>query len=127
MKYFSTHNEFMSCFLSISIEEREKLDKFLDIIDESGVGKIIEKELNNSNETRGRKPFNPYKLFAAIIYGFSKHSGSLRKIEESINFDLRFIYLMEETHPSYVTISKFLNNIVVKNQREIFSCIFNTF
>ena len=123
MKYFSTHNEFMSCFLSISIEEREKLDKFLDILDESGVGKIIEKELNNSNETRGRKPFNPYKLFAAIIYGFSKHSGSLRKIEESINFDLRFIYLMEEAHPSYVTISKFLNNIVVKNQRKIFSCI----
>ena len=40
----------------------------------------------------GRNAYNPYRLFAAIIYAFSKHSCSLRKIEESIKFDLRFIY-----------------------------------
>jgi len=125
MHNFSTHNELMSCFLSINEKEKAKLDKYLEFLDETGVSKIIDEELNSSQETRGRNPFNPYKLFATIAYSFSKHSSSLRKIEESINYDLRFIYLMEQEHPSYVTISKFVNSLIVKRQREIFSCIVN--
>lgn len=125
MHNFSTHNEIMSCFLSINEKEKAKLDKYLEFLDETGVSKIIDEELNSSQETRGRNPFNPYKLFATIAYSFSKHSSSLRKIEESINYDLRFIYLMEQEHPSYVTISKFVNSVMVKRQREIFSCIVN--
>ena len=107
----------------LSIEEMEKLDKFLLILEESGVGKIIEAATKTDRSKGGRNPYNPYRLFATIIYGFSKHSGSLRKIEESINFDLRFIYLMDNYKPSYVTISKFLNNVVVKFQQEIFFSI----
>ena len=71
----------------------------------------------------GRKSYNPYRLFASIIYGFSKHSGSVRNLEESLEFDLRFIYLMEQERPSYVTISKFLNNVVVPHQKELFSSV----
>ena len=86
-----------------------KLDKFLLVLEESGVGKIIEEATKTDRSKGGRNPYNPYRLFATIIYGFSKHSGSLRKIEESINFDLRFIYLMDNFKPTHVTISKFLN------------------
>ena len=100
-----------------------KLDKFLLLLEESGVGKIIEEATKTDRSKGGR---NPYRLFATIIYGFSKHSGSLRKIEESINFDLRFIYLMDNFKPTHVTISKFLNNVVVKFQQEIFISITKT-
>lgn len=108
------------------IEEKEKLDKFLLILEESGIGQIIEQATKIDRSKGGRNPYNPYRLFATIVYAFSKHSGSLRKIEESIKFDLRFIYLMGNNKPSYVTISKFLNNVVVKFQHEIFYLLSKT-
>ena len=108
------------------IEEKEKLDNFLMILEESGVGKIIEQATKTDRSKGGRIPYNPYRLFATIVYAFSKHSGSLRKIEESIYFDLRFIYLMDNYKPTYVTISKFLNNVVVKFQKEIFYLLTKT-
>ena len=88
------------------------METFLKILELSGVGKIIEKA-TKKDYAGGRRSYNPYRLFSTIIYAFSKHSGSVRKIEESINYDLRFIYLMEQERPSYVTISSFLNNVVV--------------
>ena len=79
-----------------------------------GDNKIMaEQKATKKEYAGGRRPYNPYRLFATIIYAFSKHSGSVRKIEESLNYDLRFIYLMEQERPSYVTISSFLNNVVV--------------
>ncbi|MDY5649785.1 MAG: transposase [Candidatus Enterosoma sp.] len=94
------------------MKEKEKMETFLKILELSGVGKIIEKA-TKKDYAGGRRSYNPYRLFSTIIYAFSKHSGSVRKIEESINYDLRFIYLMEQERPSYVTISSFLNNVVV--------------
>ena len=58
--------------------EREKIDTFLRLLEESGVGEIIYKETNKDRSLGGRNSYNPYRLFAAIIYAFSKHSGSLR-------------------------------------------------
>lgn len=126
MKYFSTTQMVLCSPYTMSLKERTKLDKFLDILDESGVAEIIQREVIPSYERTGRAGYNPYKLFAGIIYAFSKHSGSVRKIEESMEFDLRFLYLMEGQVPSYVTISKFLNNVVVKHHSEIFSRLVKT-
>lgn len=110
----------------ISEKERNKIDSFLQILEESNVANIINKEIKKDKSNGGRPSYNPYRLFATIAYAFSKHSGSLRKIEESINYDLRFIYFMEQERPSYVTIAKFLNNVVVKHHKEIFSSIIKT-
>lgn len=119
MPYFITEKVFLIPSFDISEKERLKLDTFLFILEQSGVASIIEKAISK-DASSGRKPYNPYKLFASIIYGFSKHSGSVRLLEESLKFDLRFIYLMEQERPSYVTISKFLNNVVVPYQQELF-------
>ena len=126
MPYFINLQNKLFHSSELSIEEMIKLDKFLLLLEESGVGKIIEEATKTDRSKGGRNPYNPYRLFATIIYGFSKHSGSLRKIEESINFDLRFIYLMDNFKPTHVTISKFLNNVVVKFQQEIFISITKT-
>jgi transposase len=123
MPYFIISRSFLVPSFDLSLKERGKLDIFLDILEQSGVGKIIEENSHQEGPYGGREPYNPYRLFASCVYGFCKHSGSLRKIEESINYDLRFIYLMEQERPSYVSISKFLNNVVVKRQREIYSVI----
>lgn len=121
MSYFIPFQPCLMYSFNEKMKEIKIIDKFLVFLEESGVGKIIQSEVGEYKE--GRRPYNPYKLFAAIIYGFSKHSGSLRKLEESIIYDIRFMYFLGEDIPSYVTISKFLNNVVVKHQREIYITI----
>lgn len=123
MPFFTVFQDQLFPTAELSREEREKIDTFLRLLENSGVGNIIYEEIKKDRSLGGRNSYNPYRLFASIIYAFSKHSGSLRKIEESIKFDLRFIYLMNQSTPSYVTISKFLNNIVVKHFETIFSAI----
>ena len=126
MPYFTIFQSYLFLSSDLNIEEKKKLNNFLSLLEESGIGKIIERELNNRESNAGRKVKEPYRLFAAIIYAFSIHSGSLRKIEESIKYDLRFIYLMNKYTPSYVTISKLLNSVAVKNCEIIFSSIMKT-
>ena len=125
MPYFTISKTFLLPSFDLPLKERQKLDAFLEILEESGVAKYIhdEDKAAAKAELGGRPNYNPYRLFATIIYAFSKHSGSVRKIEESINYDLRFIYLMEQERPTYATISKFLNNVIVKAHHEIFTAI----
>jgi len=127
MPNFTITKQFLLPSFELSNKEREKIDAFLEILDQANIEKYIGLDYENGDKSQGGRPsYNPYRLFATIAYAFSKHSGSLRKIEESINYDLRFIYLMEQDRPSYVTISKFLNNIIVKFHQEIFTSIVKT-
>ena len=125
MPYFTMEKIFLFPSFDIPLKEREKINTFLQILELSGVGEII-KKATKKEYAAGRHSYNPYRLFATIAYAFSKHSGSVRSIEESLNFDLRFIYLMEQERPTYPTISSFLNNVVVPYQHEIFSRIIMT-
>lgn len=121
--YFTIFQEQLFSTAELSEWDKEKLAEFLQLLEESGVGEAIEEETKKDKSSGVRSSYNPYRLFVAIIYAFSKHSGSLRKIEESIKYDLHFIYIMNNFSPSYVIVSKFLNNIVVKHSEEIFSLI----
>ena len=123
MAYFTNSQGYLFLCSDIPFEEKQKLDDYLQLLEESGVGKIIEESLEKHLEKGGRPSYNPYRLFAAILYAFSKHSGSLRRIEDSLKFDTRFMYLMEQKVPSYSTISRFCNNTVVARQKKVFSCI----
>ena len=125
MPYFNIEKIFLFPSYDLSVEEKNIFDIYLSILEDSGVGTIIE-NATKKKYYAGRHPYNPYRLFATIIYGFSKHSGSVREIEESIKYDIRFMYLMEQERPSYVTISSFLNNVVVPHQNEIFSKIISS-
>lgn len=123
MAYFTTGKTFLLPSFEPLEKEREVLDEFLQLLEDSGIGRIIEENCSKNGETRGRKRVNPYRMFAAVLYGFSVHSGSLRKLEESMGNDLRFIYLMEQERPSYAAISLFLNNIIVKSFSEIYGLV----
>ena len=123
MSYFINFQDRLFATAELSKGEKEKIDVYLQLLEDSGVGEIIFQETQRNKSLGGRNSYNPYRLFATIIYAFSKHSGSLRKIEESLKFDLRFMYINNQETPSYVTISKFLNNVVVKHFEIIFSKI----
>ena len=121
MAFFTLFQQQLFPTAELSKGEREKIEEFLKLLENSGVGEVIQKETQKDKSLGGRNSYNPYRLFASIIYAFSKHSGSLRKIEESLRFDLRFLYINNQETPSYVTLSKFLNNVVVKHFELIFT------
>lgn len=96
-------------------------------LENSGVGELIHQECYKDHSKGGRPPYNYYNLFAASIYAFSKHPGTLRKIEESFKYDVRFMYLMDNENPSYAKIGEFLNNLFVKFHHKIYSLLVSEF
>lgn len=125
MSYFTTKRALFLVPSNRCCEEFEKIDKFLSILEKSGVGKIIEKEKKKKNY-KGNTKYNPYNLFATILYCFAKFKGSLREIESLCEFDLRIIYIMEQLTPNYSEICLFINRFIVPYQYEIFTMITKT-
>ena len=125
MSYFTTSELFFVVPLDVSDGEIQKIDFLLQILEKSGVGKLIE-EMNYKSSSIGRNSYNPYKLFAAIIYCFSIHKGTLRNAQEMCKYDLRVWYILNQEKPSYKTIQEFINEIILPNTYRIFTLITST-
>ena len=123
MSYFTTIDTFFVVPLNTSDGEIQKINVFLEILEDSGVGEIIDK--NFCRNKLGRKSYNPYKLFASILYCFAMHKGTLRDSEEMIKYDLRLMYINNQATPSYKTICEFINKVILPNTYEIFYLITN--
>lgn len=82
---------------TIHVEEKEKIDAFLALLDASGVEKHM--NIKSAYEEFGRPEFNPYAMFATIVYGFAMGNATLRNLESSHRNDVRFMYLMEGRTP----------------------------
>lgn len=127
MPYFTIKQIGLFSSYQLNKKEEEKLNRFLVFLENSGVGELIDRECHKDRSKGGRPPYNYYNLFAASIYAFSKHPGTLRKIEESFRYDVRFMYLMDNEVPSYAKIGGFLNNLFVKSHHIIYSSLVNQF
>lgn len=123
MKYFSIKRPIFIVPSEKCNKEFEKIDKFMKFLENSGVGKIIENVKHKNNECKGRDGYNPYNLFAMIIYCFAKFKATLRDIEDKCIFDIRVNYIMEGQLPDHSVIGKFINKYIVPNQYEIFTCL----
>ena len=122
MKYFTIKRPIFLVPSNTCYEEFQKIDKFMSILEKSGIGKLIE-----SKSTKlGRSGYNIYNLVATIIYCFSKFQSSLREIEELCKFDLRVMYLMEQQEPSYNVICECINKYILPYTYEIFTMITQT-
>lgn len=127
MNYFTIKRSFFIVPSSKCDEEFEKIDKFLKILDKSGVGKLIN-SIHQLNKTSlvGRKGYNPFNMFAMIVYCFSEFKSTLREMEQLCTFDLRVIYIMEQEAPDHSVIGEFINCYIVPYQYEIFTMITKT-
>ena len=105
-------------------EEYGKIDKFIEILNKSKIGKLIEQEQKKYKKTNAGNPeYNPFNLMATIIYCFSKFKGTVREIENLCKFDLRVMYIMEQNNPNHAIIGKFINKYILPYQYEIFTMI----
>ena len=125
MKHFNTRQAFFMCSSTSDVEERTKILQFLRFLDESGVSEILEKVKPTERPTGGRPEVNRYDLFATILYGFAFGSGTLRDLEDACKYDLRYIYLMRNEQPSHTVFGNFINDYILPNTEEIFSCLMN--
>lgn len=126
MGYYNTMTTFFVDCYTTNVEQSQKIDKFLSLLDRSGVCAYLEKEIkkNGSLEDKGGRPtYNPYNLLAVILYNFAFNKGTLRDIEDKIRNDLRCIYIMQDSYPTYKSIGNFINKYLVPNQDKIFSMI----
>ena len=124
MEYFTIKRFFFLVPSNDCVEEFKKIDKFIEILNKSGIGKIIEYEQKKYKKSNAGNPgYNPFNLMATVIYCFSKFKSTVREIENLCKFDLRVMYLMEQNIPNHAIIGKFINRYIVPYQYEIFTSI----
>lgn len=92
MSNFTTKQGALFYCYTIPSEQVSKINAFLEILEKSGVAKVIKEAAKLSDF--GRPGFNPYLMFAAIIYGFAVGAPSLRELETSCRYDIRFMYII---------------------------------
>lgn len=71
MGYFTTIQMLLDIPTSLEVKEREEIDSFLLLLEESNVGEIITKNIKSNTSKGGRIGYNKYRMFAMILYGFS--------------------------------------------------------
>ncbi len=124
MNYFNIKRPFFIVPSTRCCEEYEKIDKFLEILNKSEIGKLIVQEQKKLKKTNAGNPeYNPFNLMATIIYCFSKFKSTVREIEDLCKFDLRVMYMMEQNNPNHAIIGKFINRYILPYQYEIFTDI----
>lgn len=123
MNYFTTRETHLFPSFRLDAKEQEKLDRFLLLLDRSEVAELFPLKDMNEIKSGGRPHYSYYDLFAVILYGFAFSSGTLRDLEDSCRFDLRYIYLMQENMPSYVVFAEMINTLILPNRKEIFKRI----
>ena len=123
MKYFTINRTFFLAPSLYMLKEYEKIDKFMNLLENSGVAEIIKNVKYRNKKCKGRPGYNPYNLFAAIIYCFAKFKGTLRDIEDKCLFDIRVYYIMEGNVPDHSIIGDFINKYIVPHQYDIFTLI----
>ena len=111
MNYFTTRETHLFPSFRLDAKEQEKLDRFLLLLDRSEVAELFPLKDMNEIKSGGRPHYSYYDLFAVILYGFAFSSGTLRDLEDSCRFDLRYIYLMQENMPSYVVFAEMINTL----------------
>ena len=119
MEYFTIKNFIFLVPSNKCAEEFKKIDAFIKILNNSGIGKLIK----NQQIEKGRNGYNPYNLVATIIYCFSQFKSSLREIEKLCIFDIRVMYLMNQEQPSHNVIKDCINRYILPYQYEIFTMI----
>lgn len=124
MNYYNIRQSFFILSSTIKVEETQKIDKFLRLLEKSGVCNLLHEKIVREEKDKGGRPgYNSYNLLAAILYSFAFYKASLRNIEDLCTYDLRVIYILESETPTYKTIGNFINKYIAPNRDQIFSLI----
>lgn len=71
------------------------------------VEEVAGPRLRKLYKPQGGVPYDPVGLCCVILYGLMRRTSSSRELEDRVQFDLRFQYLMHSQTPDHTTISRF--------------------
>ena len=71
MPYFTIEKSYLFIPFELKVKQKELLNLFMLMLENSGVGDLIQKYVKNETELGGRPNCNYHRLFAAILYGFA--------------------------------------------------------
>ena len=71
MPYFTIEKSYLFIPFELKVKQKELLNLFLLMLENSGVENLIQKYVKNDTEVGGRPNCNYHRLFAAILYGFA--------------------------------------------------------
>lgn len=108
---------------TLDVKQTSRIDRFLSLLDSSGVGGILSRTKQSSN--MGRPEADPFQLFACILYGFALGDASLRELETSCRYDVRYMYIMDGRTPSHMAFGRFINKVIKPYRDEIFAAVTN--
>ena len=111
MTNFTIRKTFLIPSFELDMKEREKLNRFLLLLEESGVEKFFPIKESFILGKGGRPSYNPYDIFSTILYGFAFGSSTLRELETSCKYDLRYFYLMQQERPTHIRFGEFINEV----------------
>ena len=120
MTNFTTRETFLVPSFDLEEKERIKLDRFLLLLEDSGVGELLPERSDNP---MGRPAYRYADLFAVILCGFAFGEASLRDLEDACKYDLRFFYLMQQKRPGHTVFGDFINEVILPQRKEIFGRI----
>ena len=66
MPYFTIEKQYLFIPFELKVKQKELLNRFLLMLENSGVGDLIQKYVKNDTELGGRPNCNYHRLFASI-------------------------------------------------------------
>ena len=64
-------------------------------------------ELIRTYKSGGTTPFHPRMLLKVVFYAYMNNIYSCRKIEDAMNWNIQYMWLSGNQHPSFSTINRF--------------------
>ena len=101
--------------LGLKIDEDDMVVSFLKALEGVNLSKYFKK-----GKCRGRKGYDRCKLLKVALFAYMLCDNDLRSMESLCRYDIRFMYIMGEERPSFMTFERLLKDYLVKNIDEIF-------
>ena len=101
--------------LGIKIDEDDMVVSFLKALEGVNLSKYFKR-----GKCRGRKGYDRCKLLKAVLFAYMLCDNDLRSMESFCKYDIRFMYIMDEETPSFMTFERLLKDYLIKSIDDIF-------
>ena len=101
--------------LGIKINPDDEVVSFLKALEGVNLKKYLKKD-----ERRGRKGYDNVLLLKAVLFARMIGQCHLRDLQSLCRYDIRFMYIMNEETPSFMTFERLMNDYLIDDIEHIF-------
>lgn len=114
--YINTFQVMLPLDVGVLIYPDDPLITFKEITKEVNLRKYL---VSKDKDSRGRKGYDPYVLLEIVLFAFMINVRSLRDIEKRCQYDIRFMYISNNSVPTHMTLCNFINEYLLDSIDDI--------